>query len=119
MRVRVYWNLHKKCYSVMDSSTGLVVQHANAVMLRDVRYTVQPAGHARTVREGRKCVHAFLDGHLVNNMLDEPKSAHRVTYDPYVAPYWRNKDTGEKVVSAGAVRATTNSQGKPVLWAIG
>lgn len=118
MRVRVYWNLHKHCYSVMEASTGRVVQHANAVMLRDVRYTVQPAGHARTIREGRKCVHAFIDGRIVNNVLIDPLHARKVTYNPQRGPHWTDKETGQIVKTAAAVRATTNGDGKPNVWAL-
>lgn len=118
MRVRVYWNLHRKCYSVMDASTGRVIQHANAVMLRDVRYTVQPAGYARTIREGRKCVHAFIDGHIINNQLIDFKSARPVTYNPQRGPHWYDKATGEVLTTASAVRATTSGDGKPKVWAL-
>ena len=118
MRVRVYWNLHRKCYSVMEARTGVVIQHANAVMLLDVRYTVQPAGYARTIREGRKCVHAFIDGTLVNNKLIDFEQARRVTYNPQRGPHWHDKDTGEVLKTASAVRATTSGDGKPNVWAL-
>ena len=31
MRVEVYWNLRKGCYSVRDCKTGRVVEHTNRV----------------------------------------------------------------------------------------
>lgn len=60
----------------------------------DVRFAVQPAGHARVRREKRKNVHAFVRGGLVYVQgLDGEDLPHtvsrfvggpRVTYDPYV-----------------------------------
>ena len=34
--VRVYWNLHKGCWSVQDRKTGRVVKHVEACTLADV-----------------------------------------------------------------------------------
>jgi len=35
-RVRVYYNLRKKCLSVMDKKTGLVIDHCDAINLENV-----------------------------------------------------------------------------------
>ena len=60
MRVEVYWNLHKKCYSVRHK--GKVIDHVPYVVLRDVKWVVQPAGRRRVLRERKKNVHAFARG---------------------------------------------------------
>lgn len=60
--VRVYRNLHKGGYSVMQK--GRVVAHADELHLVDVKFVVQESGRKRTLREGRKCVHAFAVGRL-------------------------------------------------------
>ena len=60
MRVEVYWNLHKKCYSVRHR--GKVIDHVPYVVLRDVKWVVQPAGRRRVLRERKKNVHAFARG---------------------------------------------------------
>lgn len=61
-RVRVYWNLHRKCWSVQHA--GRVVAHARSVELAGVTFRVSAAGRARVLREGRKNVHAFACGEL-------------------------------------------------------
>ena len=43
-RVSVYFNLHKKIWSVRQS--GSPVEHHTEVCLKDVRYLVQPAGRS-------------------------------------------------------------------------
>jgi len=43
-RVRVYYNLRKKCLSVMDKKTGLVIDHCDAINLENVKFVVSQAG---------------------------------------------------------------------------
>ena len=53
-RVYVYFNLHRKCFSVRQGNK--VVEHANRVCLKDVRYLVQQAGRKKVLKEKRKNV---------------------------------------------------------------
>ena len=80
-RVRIYRNLHKDCWSVRYR--GLVVAHANTVRLANVQFVVNQGGYERFLREGRKNVHAFIVGELLE--LDGPKPQNtglEVTYNP-------------------------------------
>lgn len=85
MKVRVYYNLHKKCWSVVDVATGKVCLHAERVQVRDARFVVRPAGREKVRREQKKTVHAFVVGELceVDGKLD-PSCTQRVTYNPYL-----------------------------------
>jgi hypothetical protein len=68
MKARVYFNLHKKLWSVqIKNAKGVwyVAFHAQTVQLEDVRWTVSEAGRQRVIREGRKNVHAYCMGTLV------------------------------------------------------
>ena len=62
--VRVYRNLNKGGYSVMQDR--LVVAHTEHVMLFDVKFKVGEAGRTRALTEGRKNVHAFAEGYVAN-----------------------------------------------------
>ena len=67
MRVRIYWNLHRKAWSVKalhGPHAGRVICHASEVWLTDVKPVVSEAGPQRALRERRKNVHAYLDGDL-------------------------------------------------------
>lgn len=67
MRVFVYWNLHRDCWSVKALSgpdKGRVVARTDHVLLSDVTGKVSQAGRARVLREGRKNVHAGIVGTL-------------------------------------------------------
>ena len=61
-RVYVYWNLHRKCWSVRQG--GKVKGHATKLALKDCRFLVGKAGQARVRREGKKNVHAGVSGYL-------------------------------------------------------
>ena len=66
-RVYVYFNLHRKCFSVRQGTR--VVEHANRVCLKDVKYLVQPAGRKTVLKEKKKNVHAGLSGYYVKSCL--------------------------------------------------
>ena len=61
--VSVYYNHHRKCPSMRVK--GVVVDHPHAVVLKNVKFRVQPAGRAKVLKEKRKNVHAFVCGQLV------------------------------------------------------
>lgn len=109
MRVKLYWNLHKDCFSVMDAKTGRVAFHADTVALRDVKANVQAGGRARAVREGKRNVHAFLVGELVDAVARE--GGRVVRYNPFRAGFFHG-DSGELVEAAAYVYGTTVG-GKP------
>ena len=62
--VKVYWNLHRKCFSVQQD--GLVKAHLNRVYLHSVEFKVSEAGRQRVIKEQRKNVHAFAVGTMVD-----------------------------------------------------
>lgn len=63
-RVFVYKNLHNGAWSVRDQETGWVAAHADKVELSDVALKVSQAGRRRVLEEGRKNVHAGVEGTL-------------------------------------------------------
>ena len=63
--VDIYWNLHKKCFSVKSrarGSYGRVIAHAQNIGLTAVTLIVSDKGRQRVLREQRKNVHAYLRG---------------------------------------------------------
>lgn len=82
MKVKVYWNLHKKCYSVQHK--GKVIDHLDRVVLENVEFKVSEAGRQRVLKQKRKNVHAFVVGSLVDHKpLYEPHYVKTVKYNPY------------------------------------
>jgi hypothetical protein len=80
-RVYVYFNFHKKCWSVRQE--GKVVEHTNAVLLKDCRYLVGQAGRKRVLREKKKNVHAGVSGYMVDRVPALPEESKEITYNPY------------------------------------
>ena len=108
MKVRVYWNLHKDCYSVLNwekgSSKGRLLKHADSVNLKDVSFIVQPAGVDRVRSEKVKNVHAFVEGTLSDEQTERGVV---VTYNPYTMKTFQVKDTGREVLTANSVRMSS------------
>lgn len=97
--VSVYWNRHRKLWSLLGKR-GLVSGHEPALTMADVRFVVRPGGRARAVRERKRNVHAFARGVVVQTDCRVPKGAVRVNYNPFHAPHFYEVDSGESCESA-------------------
>ena len=83
-RVRVYFNLHKQCLSVMDKKTRRVIAHVPSIHLEDVKFIVSAAGLARVRREQRKSVIAFVEGNVMSIRGEGDRSEWvRAYFNPY------------------------------------
>ena len=69
MRIEVYWNIHKKIWSVRDLKTGRVIEHVKDVSILDAQFVVRPAGRAKVLKTGVKNVHAFVRGLRADSSL--------------------------------------------------
>lgn len=63
-RVRIYYNIHRECFSVKDHTPGSetygrVITHTNNVAIADCRFVVSAAGRAAVIAKGVKNVHAY------------------------------------------------------------
>jgi hypothetical protein len=87
MRVYVYFNLHKKLWSVRaldGAQRGRVIAHAHDLRLADCSFRVSEAGRQRVIRERCKNVHAGVVGTLLEASLPQGTMCEqRITYDPY------------------------------------
>ena len=85
MKVKVYYNLHKKCYSIVSlekENYGRVIKHENCVPLFDAQFKVSEKGRQRVLSEQKKNVHAYVVGTWVSEFV--PRGAGRLaTYNPY------------------------------------
>jgi len=102
MKVDIYRNLHKKCWSIRSREPsrkyGLVVAHATRIGLEDAKFVVSQAGRNRVLKDKRKNVHAVVRGNLIySNYRDftdrdmwfkyqariENNTVYSITYQPY------------------------------------
>jgi hypothetical protein len=104
-KVEIYWNLHKKVFSVRARSgeqRGRVIAHVNWFVLKNVSFVVNEAGRARVLQEKRKNVHAFVRGEWEN---DSNAIMSKVTYNPYV------NTTFVKAIDGRPVRSAVTASG--------
>ena len=85
MKVFVYFNLHKKVFSVKaleGPNKGRVIAHTSELNLGQATFKVSEAGRQRVIREQRKNVHAGVVGEWYGTV--EPiENGIAVTYNPY------------------------------------
>ncbi len=63
-KVRVYWNLHSKIWSVQDCKSGLVIDHVNHISLEQAKFIVRKGGQKRVRKESKKNVNALAGGRI-------------------------------------------------------
>lgn len=84
MRVFVYRNINKKCLSVRDVKTGLVIAYVDEITLINVRFKVSEAGRKRVLKERCKNVHAGVEGEwLKTAKAPNLNKSTRIIYNPY------------------------------------
>jgi hypothetical protein len=88
MKVFVYYNLHKKVFSIKaleGQHKGLVIEHASEVTLHNVQFRVSQAGRARVLKEQRKNVHAGVVGQWFGTVDPAVRDTSdiAITYNPY------------------------------------
>ena len=90
-KVRVYWNLHKKCWSVQLCKTNKVIAHKIHLVLETAQPIVRMGGQARVRDELKKNVHAFAVGYLMDSKQKSYHDWDRVKYNPYTDDYFMHK----------------------------
>jgi hypothetical protein len=109
--VYVYRNLKhgrasQPLYSIMQD--GRVIDRRHRVLLDSATFVVREAGRQRVLTEGRKNVHAFVKGYLVDEAdvystnVDRADLPVKVTYNPFKGPNFTVAD-GTPVTGAQAV----------------
>lgn len=115
MRVRVYWNIHRKLFSVLDwtDNKGRLYKHLDSIVLLNCKFVVQPAGQARVRKEKKKFVHAFVEGDICKTTTRYQSEL--VSYNPYFTDGFVN-EAGEVRREAECVFLTSYG-GRPSIYA--
>jgi hypothetical protein len=117
-RVRVYRNLNNGMLSVKDHSPdsptyGKVIAYSNRVLIRSADYKVSKAGHNRVLREGRKNVHAYVEGilsYVVPHNICGPRSFVSYRSEKAWGPHFRE-------VSPNTPESPFGKIAKSAIWA--
>mgnify|MGYP001304335971 FL=1 len=94
-KIEVYFNLHKKTWSVRQS--GRVVGHTDSIQVRNPQYVVSQKGNERVRREQKKNVHAFVRGYVVDGLPIFPDKQKFVSYNPYKNNSFVERGTGDGI----------------------
>ena len=83
IKVEVYFNLHKRVFSIRSCRTGRVIHHAKHVHIVNPKFVVREGGRQRVLRERKKNVHAFVRGNLTAFKDSPSYFADTIGYNPY------------------------------------
>ena len=115
MRVHVYWNLNRRCWSVRAAQgerCGRVVAYLDRVTLTDCRMVIQQAGLRKTRSSGVKNVHAYIKGLWVEPEPIEGALV-AITYNPWLEGRFVRRDTRQIVHQARVCQFTIKRDGGP------
>lgn len=104
---KTYWNSRRKLFSIMTD--GIVTEHVSQIVLKNARFLVRDKGRERVRREGKKNVHAYIQGTPVNEGANGTRS---VSYNPYRDDFFMCG--GEPIDEAAYVHCSVED-GKPVV----
>lgn len=98
MKIRVYRNLHRRCYSIKgfdstDKTTyNRVIAYQDRVILKDCRFIVQAWGRNYTLQTQQKNIHAFVQGEQISEQEFDRELLSKIwtpfTYNPYYADHF-------------------------------
>ena len=115
MRVKVYFNLHRKLFSVVSlegEDKGRVIDYVSDLDLINCKFRVQRAGRNRVLREKKKNVHAYVTGWRPS-FSEDVKKRGSITYNPYKYSSFVDGESEEKIVAQKYCRLKVeNKRGK-------
>lgn len=107
MKVYVYYNLHKSCWSVKSYETGKVIFHTQEIRLKNVEFRVRKGGQRRVRESGSKNVHAFVIGEI-DTLKDKIDKVNKIYYNPYETDTFIIKDSKQEIFNAAYAILTTS-----------
>lgn len=107
-KVFIYFNLHKKVFSVRSMKSGLVIAHVSEIELKNAIFKVSEKGRQKVIAEKRKNVHAGIVGFIIKDgeTIKENKVMRVAYYNPYIYSSFVDKESKEELYSANIVRLT-------------
>ena len=114
-KIEVYFNLHKKTWSVRQS--GRVVGHTDYIQVKNPQFVVSQKGNERVRREQKKNVHAFVRGYVTGSLPYIPRQKKFVSYNPYKNTSFVVRNTDDSICSSPFAALEVINQ-KPMVEAL-
>ena len=101
MKVRVYWNLHKHCWSIQSCKTNKVIDYKQHLTLGDGYFVVREGGQKRVrqrtkgwdgiddYEKGSKNVHAFAVVYIMSRKQRSYHDWDRVKYNQHTDDFFK------------------------------
>jgi hypothetical protein len=105
VRVKVYRNLTKKCWSVLSSKTGLVIDRPTSLILKNVRFVVRESGRQKVLEQRRKNVHSFAVGNRsdLESYHSLAGSEVQISYNPYKSGHFFVLESNRPIDGADSI----------------
>lgn len=118
MKVMVYYNLHKKLFSIKCLKRNKVIYHTKNVVLKNCKLKVSEKGRQRVLNEKRKNVHAGIVGDLISLDSQHCKFdfSRELSYNPYKNLTFVKKADGSPVYDADTIVLDTYFGPKIYYW---
>lgn len=102
--IKVYRNLHRNCYSIVNTKTKRVFAYRDEVILKNAKFCVQEGGRRRVLKSGQKNVHAFVIGEWVRSSMPFPGGKYKEAYyNPHKTKKFINKKSKKPIERASVV----------------
>jgi len=131
VRVDVYFNLHRRLFSVRaleGENKGRVIDHVAKCAIRDARFVVSEAGRQRVIHEGVKNVHAYIRGERIEDAGEFIKTVvplsgdggalRKVSYDPHLDRTFIDRTTLEPMQSVDVCVMMVDEHRRPIVLAV-
>jgi hypothetical protein len=106
--VEVYRNVNRKGVSYSIRQSGYVVAHGTDIHLVNAEFVVQEGGRKRVKKSGKKNVHAWVRGEIVQAQpVDEDDRTYQIEYNPKKNKAFMRKDTKKEIKAAPYVMLTS------------
>lgn len=103
-KVEVYFNLHKKMFSIRDFKTKIVITHLDELNLKNVVFKVNQKGRERVLKEKRKNVHAYLIGDFTLKEENDSSNFKEAYYNTYKTKEFIDKESSQELRQASFVK---------------
>ncbi len=132
MRVDVYFNLHRRLFSVRaleGEYKGRVIGHVDKCAIQDAKFVVSEAGRQRVIHEGVKNVHAYIRGERIedpNEFIEtlmplaggDDGALRKVSYDPHLDRTFIDGKTHDPIHSVDMCVMMVDQHRRPVVLAV-
>lgn len=110
-KVFIYFNLHKKVFSVRSMKSGIVIAHVTEIELDNAIFKVSEKGRQKVLSERRKNVHAGIVGFISEKeVFKSQEKYNQAIYNPYLYESFVDKESKGRLDYSDKVKLSVKNQ---------